>query len=318
MLFFALLATFSFLYEHQPEPAEEIVWEEVETIPFDELILSWNGERPRSTGGYGFLVSVRQKEEWSQWLYYAEWDSFGQIVLREDIPFIPVEAQYGIVKTRKKTPLCDGFRIRVFGWGGANLKEMHKLWVAVANLGEFKPSQTPTNLSSVLLQNVPRQSLITLRHERYGDLAMPTSIATALNCLLGKREVSYLDFADHAKDDDNKGYEYWPLNVAEAYQRLHWGVHVERLNGFEEIHAELAAARPVVVSMRGFVTGGPRPFYRPHALCVIGYDAEKKKVLCIDPAFPNDRATFAAYDLSDFLRVWAAEKNIACIFGENP
>ena len=52
------------------------VWEEFTEYPFDELIISWNAERP-TQGAYLIQVSVLT-EEWSPWFDYAFWGTHDQ------------------------------------------------------------------------------------------------------------------------------------------------------------------------------------------------------------------------------------------------
>lgn len=108
-------------------------------------------------------------------------------------------------------------------------------------------------------------------------------------------------------------YENWSFNVAEAASR---GVpcQIAYLPDFAALHSYLLRNSPVIVPITGWIPGGLRHFRTEHAICIIGYDAEKEEILCIDPIFPNDRATFVRYKLSDFLKIWAKHYNKAIIF----
>ncbi|HSX25979.1 MAG TPA: C39 family peptidase [Chlamydiales bacterium] len=318
-LFSSLFAQFSQAFHYTLDSQPEATWQEESTMPFDELILSWNAIRP-SSGRFGFLVSLRQNDAWSPWLYYAEWGAPGQILFRENPPTSFAETRFGVagpLKENGKTKnLCTGFRVKVLTSGGASLHALKSVGVSIARLSEFKIAPVG-DLSRVLFENVPRQSQIMLRHPRYTDLSMPTAMTVALNYLRGNRDIDGSDFAESVCDDDNLGYEDWVFNAAEGYNRIQREALVTRLPDFAALHASLLRGLPVLIGMKGSVTGGPRPFYREHTLCVIGYDPDQRKVHCIDTAFPNDRSTAVAYPLDDFLRVWATQRNIACIFLEN-
>jgi hypothetical protein len=292
----------------------EIVWEQTETRPFNELILSWNANRPED-GRLAFLIRVQKEGNWSPWLYYAEWGVFGQMLFKES----PEDsfAESNREKIKVKEGLCDGFAIKVIASGGASMSALKTLIASPIDLSELKPARLPEKeLESVLLSPVPRQSQITLRHPRYQDLSLPTATSVAINYLLGRKAVDPSDFARQVLDEDFDFYESWVLNCAESAYRLGDGyrVHVERCADFETIHSSLKEGCPVLVGMRGFITGGPRPFYTEHALCLIGYDPGKQKVYCIDTAFPNEASTFVAYPLDQFLTAWAKQGNIACFF----
>lgn len=71
---------------------------------------------------------------------------------------------------------------------------------------------------------------------------------------------------------------------------------------------------PVIVSVRGPLTGSARPYAKGHLLVVIGYDSLNQKVICMDPAFPKDSETHVSYGLSDFVQAWNRRGNVAYVF----
>jgi hypothetical protein len=312
--FFPLYGTFSETRMHflsaEERASEEVVWEELATSPFNELILSWNGARPLE-GRYSFLVSVRQDNVWSPWLYYAEWGSPGQIVFKDLPRNSSTVASEGYIKTKQGT--CDAFRIQVQTSGGSNLKNVYGLSVCTTDLKAFTLATPQEPLDAVFIDSVPRQSQITLRHARFLDLALPTAMTILLNYFFGGKVVQPLAFADKVIDDDTGWYENWSLNVSEASHLLEGKafLHITRLPDFAALHAHLLQGYPVIAAISGWGSGFPRPYRKEHAVCIIGYDPAEDKVYAIDSAFPNDKATFTAYPLSDFLKSWAREHNKA-------
>jgi len=323
MLFFLLLfatsvfAEFSQVHHYDLSDSDrmrrELIWESSETPPFNELILTWNAHRPEE-GRYSFFISLYQDGHWSPWLYSSEWGDLGQIIFN-DAPEDSFAMTYRDGAKPKKG-FATGFRIRVLAAEVADLSGIKTVWVNLCNLTEFRPTALHQSLDLILLQNVPRQSQITLRHPRSLDLSFPVAMSTALNTLLQRKAIDPVDFSNQVMDNDTDFYESWMLNAAEAAHRLgaDYSVHVERLTDFEALHSHLLQGSPVLISMRGSFLGGPRLYHFPHILCVIGYNPDERKVYCIDSGFPNDKSTFVSYRIEDFLKCWNTQKNIACVF----
>src|SRR6266478_216785 len=53
-------------------PTPEVVWQQSETLPFNELIVSWNALRPQ-VGYMTLWVSVKYSNQWSNWHRLAQW-----------------------------------------------------------------------------------------------------------------------------------------------------------------------------------------------------------------------------------------------------
>ena len=314
LLFFYSETLLSETYRHLLSDSEKgentIVWEETDTLSFDELILCWNAPRTEN-GDYAFFVSLRQNGEWSPFLYYGDWGVRGQMLTGESASF----AKTGRGSATATKGQCDGFRIEVASPN--NLLEMERLWVSTAHLAAFKPPLSPPPaLEPILLENVPRQSTYTLRLPRYWDMTMVAAMLSAIGHL-GKTNVDIEDFASRIMDGDFECYDFWPLHAAEAYHRLAgaYQVHVERLPDFSALHSCLLKGTPVLVDIQGTPQNGLMwPHYRSHILLVIGYDPLNRKVHCLDPIFPGDKSTSIAYGVDDFIRLWAKRQNIACIF----
>lgn len=291
---------------------KEIIWELPNVELFDELVLLWNGKRP-PTGRYSFFISVRQNSEWSPWLYYAEWASQGQIMFKDLLQDSFAFTHEG--RVTPKTGYLDGFRVQVIASGGATLKEVKSLSACILNKRIFMPVATEPSLSFILLKSFPRQSQIGLRHFRYLDLALPVCMSLVVNYWKGESTVDPLKFAEAVIDDDTGFYENWSFNAAEAssYLKGKEEMRMLYLPNFSTLYAALLKGTPVVVSISGWIPGSPRPFRTEHAICVIGYEPIENKVHCIDPGFPNDKATYVAYFLPDFLKCWAKNYNKALI-----
>jgi len=264
--------------------------EETNTIPFNELILSWNGIRPKR-GPWTFSVSLKEGE----WIRIAEWGP-------------GIQRSFESLDTVASKELCTAFRIKVEGgeWEG-----LHSLNVCVSNLANHI-MRIPQNLQPVILKNVPLQSQMVLNHPRHRDLCSPTATAAALNYLLGKQQIDPVAFAEQVRDQGCDIYGNWVLNTAECYNQTGIPCHVARLESFEDLHAELVQGRPVVVSVKGTLPGAPKPYNAGHLICVVGY--ENGRVHCVDSAFATNEETLVSYDLQDFLAAWGVRRNLAYVF----
>lgn len=311
--FIVLLASFTntFEFSKQESNSNEWVYEESDGNPFDELIVSWNGFRP-SVGKWVFWIRLKQKD-WSPWLRYAEWTADSQKTFKSSPEGSWAESYQDAAYP--KNGFCHGFQIKITAEDGANLGTLESLFACASNLKKFQIS-TPGPLSTIQLRNVDGQSQMVLDHPRSRDLCSPTSTSTAVNYLLGYRLVSPTIFASKVRDVEFDIYGNWILNTAEAYEELKgsYKVHVQRLNGFQDLHSYLMQGIPVVVSLKGPLPGGALPYSSGHLLCVVGYDAEESKVYCIDSAFPSNDATRVSYSLTDFLEAWGRRKNLSYVF----
>ncbi|GEM_PF-4787665 len=312
----ALFADFSTLYvmpHTERQGRSDTVWEVKAEEPFNELILSWNAPR-EADAQYTFFVSLRQNGDWSPWLYYGDWGKTGQMLPVESPEDSFAETNRGT--TRPKTGFCDGFRVHLLANGKEGLSPIRMFSASLSNLSRFSPSSNDCKLPSVLLENVPAQSLNMLRLDRHYDMCLGAAMISAVK-YLSKRDLDTSDYIAHTMDNDFESHDFYPLHAAESYHRLGgaYQVRIVRLNGFEEIHSRLVQSVPIVVSVQGTPSGGfPWPFYRPHMLTVIGYNAESDKVACLDPIFPTNKSSYQSYLLEDFLRIWGKKQNIACVF----
>jgi hypothetical protein len=294
------------LYEHFPDSSEtSCYWEVADTDPFDELILTWNCLRPE-IGGYFFFVSLKQNGEWSPLLYYGQWGSWGQMLFRDDPEDFFATSLRGVVAP--KSGYSDGFIVFVHS--------DYPIGALSVFTNERTASSQNLSLTPILLGNPDKQSLITLRQNRYSDLYLTTAVSIAVNTLFKEKKINPVEFAAACYDQEFDAYDHWNLSAAQAYEALEgkYLVQVQRLPDFTALYSYLAQGCPVVVGIKGTLSGGPRPHYREHALCVIGYDPGTQRVHCIDPYFPVDNSTAVSYSLADFREAWEKRNNIACTF----
>lgn len=288
-------------------------WEEKDIAPFDELILSWNALRPKR-GSYCFYVSVRL-QEWTSWLFYAEWGSQGQSSALNGT----LDGQVGVYQDTLEVfrgLKANGFRIKVLVKGDAAISEMHGLYVYV-NDGLSKAQEVALTSSIYLpMQGI---SQMQLSHVRHKDLCSPTSTAAVICYLLQRSSLSPEAFAPKVWDRGFDIFGNWVLNTAAAFEELgsSWSCWVERLQGFSQIYERLSQGLPTIVSVRGPLAGSALSYLRGHLMAVIGFNHQDRKVICMDPAFGSNQETIVAYDFASFIQAWQKSKLLSYIIVGN-
>lgn len=295
------------LFHHLSPITEE--WREENVNPFDELFLSWNASRP-ANGKFLFYVSLKT-EEWSPWLLYASWGSDGQsgyLTTADEVPVRVYQDAVEVLKGKKAT----GFQIKILPEKDASLDTIYGLHVYTNSDTAQKMNAT---YNSIYLK-VPSVSQITVNHPRNKDLCSPTSTTAVVRYLLNDNSLDPAIVAKNVWDSGFDIFGNWVFNVAVASTHLgpDWNCFVARLNGFDSIYQHLNQGNPVIISVRGPLKGSALPYAKGHLMVVIGYDALDHKIICMDPAFPNDDETHVSYDFSELIQAWDRRGNIAYIF----
>lgn len=295
---------------HQNQVESE--WGEEHVLPFDELILSWNAARPIN-GKYLFYVSVKT-DEWSSPLLYASWGCEGQSSYSNTNPDSTVKVYQDALEVLEGKK-ANAFQIDIVADDGASLSDVHAIHVYTNGDKGAHQEETISDEQPIYLQ-VPKLSQMVLNHERHTSFCSPTSTTAVVRYLLNEDSIDPVNFAQHVWDSGFDIYGNWVFNVAQASVELgsSWNAWVERLNGFDAIYQRLQQGTPVVVSVRGPLPGSAIPYKQGHLIAVIGYDPLSQKVICMDPAFPENAETHVRYDLTDFVQAWGRRGNIAYIF----
>jgi hypothetical protein len=296
-------------------------WQEQNVKPFTELILSWNALRP-TNGKFNIWVNVLH-HKWSGWFLLAEWSEKSQqtFVNTTNSPFVHKKHVRLEVKNGRR---ATAFRVKVEAKNGANIEDLKAIFACVSDMDKFRIEQPNLKLESIRVKGVPRQSQMVLKHPRFFDICSPTSLSMILGYFQHSLCKSFIgglkdfvpEFADKVHDDSYLDiYGSWPLNVAQAFDSSYGKVffRVERLNGFEDLYKRLQKKTPVAVSVRGHLTGGAKVYDSGHFIVIVGWDAARRSVLCIDPAFKSSKQTLRAYNIKSFLNAWGTSRNLSYI-----
>lgn len=295
---------------HQAEV--EGTWREESLAPFDELMISWNTPRP-PRGNYLFYVSVKI-DRWSPWLLYASWGRDGQKSFKSKTEEPPVQVYQdavSILNSQKAT----GFQIKVTLDDRTTPVSIAQLHVYTNSDWTQAITQSQNYTASPQLE-LKGLSQMALNHPRNQDLCSPTSTIAVVRYLSNDNTIDPVYFASHVWDEGFDIYGNWVFNVAQASSSLGpiWSSWVERLSGFDPIYESLQAGLPTIVSVRGPLSGSALPYAKGHLMAVIGYDAQEKKVICMDPAFPSNEESLVSYDFADFMQSWQRRGKIAYVF----
>lgn len=293
----------------------ELTFSKTEVQPFSQLIFSWNAYRPER-GYYAFWAQVRDAstKRWYQWHRMMDW---GAGVQRSYADITGNGTDYHHVRLEVKgAQLADAVRIKVTAHDGAHMNCLSGLFINVANMHAFQPekSSVVSQLPSVHIKQVPKISQMVIDHPKKEVICSPTSCSILIGYLL-RQYVDPALFAESSFDQGLQAYGSWPFNVAHAFEHAAGRVHIKvvRLHSFVDLHARLQQGVPVVVSVRGPMKGSATEYKFGHLLVVVGWDAQKKQVLCHDPAFDEHHKTAVSYDLQNFLNGWERSRRLAYI-----
>lgn len=281
---------------HHSKETKELIRENIP--PFDEMMISWNGARPKA--GVMNVYARVFLDGWTRWLKYAAWEPNSQSSNRDQTGCVKVfQDAFEVLHGNK----ASGFHIKV-----DPPMRLHVYTNSEAGSSNLLP-MAPVHLK------VSGLSQITVPHPRKNSICSPTS-TTAVIRYLTQKAIDPANFADRVRDFEFDIFGNWVLNIAESSIHLgpSWNAWVERLRGMEDIYARLLVDTPVVVSVRGPLPGSAQPYQQGHLIVVAGFDPFEKKVYCMDPAFETDEKTLVQYKLDDFLMAWERRGKVAYIF----
>lgn len=295
-----------------PSKNDVFIWEEQNITPFTELMISWDAQRPAQ--GHYLISTSLLTTEWSPWLDYAYWGNDNQYSFKQE----PAGTNFKVYQDAAEVlngEKAVGFKIRIQSLEGADLTQVRTLHACTTDIKTQTMNLAVDKYTSIDLP-VKGLSQMALPDERKSRLCSPTSTTAVMCYLMPTLQVSALAFADKVYDTAFDIYGNWVLNTAQAAACLGapWHVYVARLTSFDQIHVNLMKGYPVVVSVRGPLSGSAIPYVGGHLLVVKGYDANEHRVLCMDPAFADDTSTQVSYPLDEFLSAWNRRNGVAYLF----
>lgn len=270
--------------------------------PFDDLVGSWNARVPEGAA-LEMHAQVRVGESWSRWFLLGTEEHSGYRSPRrqEDA------SGYVDVDTLKLTRPAQAFRYRFVFSRARKPPELVLAAVAVSN--QDAPQEAPAFKSGPWVRELkvkPRSQLE--EQERYRhNICSPTTLAMAMDFAGVSRATARV--ADAARDRESGLYGAWPANTALA-GRLGLQARVARLDSLLDLQDEIAAGRPVAVSVTfgpGELHGSPMKKTAGHLFLVTGF-TKQGDVIVMDPAGPSRSQVRRVYQRGQFHRVWRIKK----------
>ncbi|MBI4678375.1 MAG: C39 family peptidase [Elusimicrobia bacterium] len=284
---------------------------EIETPgAFDDIVASWNARLPEDAS-LRMSVRVRRAGEWSPWfLVGTATASFASPPAQENA-FGRVE-----VDTLKLSRKAGAFQYRVELEAGRKPALLRLAAVTVCDADA--PPEPPAFRDGPWIRElaVEPRSQFKEPAELQWDICSPTSLAMVLGFWGARRPT--LKVAQRVKDHSTGIFGDWPFNVAAAAD---FGLEawVSRLESIEDLQAEIAAGRPVVVSLtfgKGEMPGAPLDETKGHLAVVSGFTPQGDLVV-MDPAAPEPASVRRVYGRREFHRAWRVNKRgVAYLLGE--
>ncbi len=300
----SLLAFEDGLFEGAGSVESPLVW----APPFDRLVGSWNAELP-SGSGLRLEVQVQDGKKSSGWYGLGKSEAGVGSSLGEQ------EDEWGKVNvdTLELKQPATAFRYRVLMTGEARLRRVSFAhWDSRGEAAPLKPFKPGPWVRELKLR--PRSQMEEQSNYRR-DICSPTSLSMLLD--FWGRRLKTISVADGVRDRGSGLFGNWTLNV--AYAAMH-GLRgrVARMDSMEELQEEIAAGRPVVVTIAfepGELQGAPIRRTPGHLLVVAGF-TRKGEVVAYDPAAPSRLTVRRVYPREDFYLAWLKRKRgVAYVLG---
>jgi len=274
----------------------------VETpFTFDDLVGSWNADLPKGAR-LEMQASVRVAVRWTKWFSLAAIDD-GTLIQADEQEDGDGRVDVDTLKLKKP---ADAFKYR---FEIAARKKPASLRLAAVTVSDERAPASPSAFSTgawVTELKVKPRSQGDEQEQYKHDICSPTSLAMILE-FWGVKKTT-VEVAEMVRVPKTQTFGHWPFNVAAAAS-LGLEGWVARLNGLDELEHEIAAGRPVEVSLTwgpGELSGAPIKQTKGHLVVVIGF-TDKGDVIVDDPAAPAASGR-RVYKRAEFHRAWRVNK----------
>ncbi len=270
--------------------------------PFDDLVGSFSADVPPG-GSVELWAKVRTAAGWSDWyaLGTQTADGWASAPKAED-----ATAALDVDELKLKLP-ADAARWRLKFRAGRRPVTLRSVALALSDGGA--PARPPAFSTGPWVRELPvspRSQLETPDKDKH-DLCSPTSLSMLLEFWGRKRTTQTV--AQGVRDRTSLLYGNWPANAAYA-AAAGLDARVARLNSLDDLQDEVAAGRPVAVSVTfgpGELPGAPIRRTAGHLMVVIGF-TKTGDVIVDDPAAKTRAQVRRVYPRAAFHKVWRVNK----------
>jgi cell wall-associated NlpC family hydrolase/predicted double-glycine peptidase len=269
---------------------------------FDNLVGSFSADVPPG-GEVELSAKVRTAAGWTDWYVLGTQDAEGfssapkseDAAAALDVDELKLKAKATAARYR--------FKFR------AGRRPVRLRSVALAFSDGSAPAAPPDASTGPWTRElaVPPRSQGDEQEKYRHDICSPTSLAMVLE-YWGRREATET-VALAVRDRASQLFGNWPANAAYA-ARSGLDARVARLESLKDLEAEIAAGRPVVVSVtfgEGELPGSPMKRTGGHLLVVSGFTKEGD-VVVDDPAGRDRASVRRVYPRAAFHRAWRVNK----------
>jgi len=326
--------------EHGYISSGEYISKEIATVPFQNLVISWNSDTPEETYiaiearvfiKYFNLIG-QEVEEWTDWLSWGTWGSYIERASSQnnvDSPLAFVDVDTLVVKgDNGETASRLQFKISLYSQNPLVTPSVRLISGTIRNnlSGQeiVKTCSYPniSNLTNIEL-DVPKFSQTIRDPQIAGSICSPTSVTMILNYwgINILPEESAWGIYDKVYD----GFGNWPFNTG-FISSFGYRSYVE-YSTIECLKTELCNGYPVVVSVCyknrsdvsgnvPVVEGAPIPITYGHLIVVRGYKKDElgnEYIIVNDPAAASNDKVRLEYKLNQFEEAWNKSGKIAYI-----
>ena len=271
-------------------------------FPFDNLVGSFSADVPPG-GELEMSARVRTDAGWSEWYVLGTQgpDGFASAPRAED-----AVGSLDVDELKLKT-VATAARYR-FKFRAAR-RPVRLRSAALALSDENAPDAPPAFLSGPWARElaVAPRSQLDEQEEYRRDICAPTSLAMILEFWGRKKSTEEVALA--VRDRASRLFGNWPANAAFA-AKSGLDARIARLDSVENLQLEIAAGRPIVVSIafgEDELPGAPLRRTNGHLLVVTGFTAEGD-VIAADPAAEGRGLVRRVYPRAAFHMAWRVRK----------
>ncbi|HEX9014986.1 MAG TPA: C39 family peptidase [Chloroflexota bacterium] len=270
-------------------------------LPFNNAVLSWNAAAPAATK-LRFELRARGAGGWTGWYAMGEWGpDGGRSIAGQSDATGRVD-----VDTLKLSFAATALQYRVILSTGAPSASplLRQVSVVYADTGRAPSGSTlPRVPAAVRDLPVPQRSQLEEDPSYRSLICSATSLAMLMQ--YWGLDMSVAQVVAGVKDRTTGIYGNWPLNTAYAGSNG-FDARVDRFYSMEQVEREIAAGRPVAISIAydpGELTASPIRSTDGHLIVVRGFTSDGN-VIANDPIAPTAKSVRIVYDRGELTRVW--------------
>ena len=271
-------------------------------VPFDNLVGSFSADVPAG-GEVELSAKVRTTAGWSDWYVLGTQtaDGFSSAPKSED-----GLAALDVDELKLKSP-ATAARYRVKMRAGRRPVRLRSVSLALSDASAPEappaPSTGPWTRELALAPRSQRDEQEKYKH----DVCSPTSLSMVLEFWGHKKTTETVALA--VRDRGSELFGNWPANAAYA-ATFGLDARVARLGSLTDLESEIAAGRPVVVSITfgdGELPGAPLKRTSGHLVVVTGF-TPKGDLVVFDPAGRGKTDVRHVYGRAAFHKAWRVNK----------